>query len=420
MKKSLLSLLFLGTYAILNAQISDAQSGATRTVTTGASYANEVFYHFDNGSVKTVARNTWDIAFITDQMEISILANNGNGINVYTYPDGSIANWDETLDITNVSTWPKMYNSYATWFVGALVTNAIPGDQLDYGWGTYNTGNHTISGDSIFIVKLSDATYRKLAIVQKNAVENTWTFKYANLDGTNEQQVNFDADDYSSFNFIHYSILNQAIVEQEAPATDWQLLFTKYYDTSIPYNVAGVLTSPNVSVQEVRQSNLDQSTFTAYNDQAFTDVINTIGSDWKSYNMETSAYDLIDTVVYFVQVENGDVWKMYFTGFGGMSTGTFTFNQENLTQTSVPSVNGLFTTVYPNPSTERVSCIFDMSGDVTLNVYQLNGALVYQSQMSAQEKLNQAVIEVSQWPAGMYQIVLSNGNETSTSKFVKL
>jgi len=420
MKKSLLSLLFLGTYAILNAQITDAQSGATRTVTTGASYANEIYYHFDNGSVKTVARNTWDIAFITDQMEIGILANNGNGVDVYTYPDGAIANWDETLDITNISTWTKMYNSNDTWLGGALVANAIPGDEFDYGWGTYNMGNHTIAGDSIFIIKLSDATYRKLAIVQKNAVQNTWTFKYANLDGTNEQQVNFDADDYSNFYFIHYSILNQSIVEQEAPAADWQLLFTKYYDTSIPYNVTGVLTSPNVYVQEVRQSNLDQGTFTAYDDQAFTDVINTIGSDWKSYNMGTSAYDLTDTVVYFVQVENGDVWKMYFTGFSGMSTGTYTFNQENLTQTSVPTVNGLFTTVYPNPSTERVSCIFDMSGDVTLNVYQINGALVYQSQMSAQEKLNQAVIEVSQWPAGMYQIVLSNGSETSTTKFVKL
>ena len=37
-------------------------------VATGESYANEVYYNFDNDILKTAPRSSWDIAFKTNQM----------------------------------------------------------------------------------------------------------------------------------------------------------------------------------------------------------------------------------------------------------------------------------------------------------------------------------------------------------------
>ena len=59
----------------------------------------------------------------------------------------------------------------------------------DYGWGKYNEVTHDLLGDSIFIISLRDGSFRKIWIVRKKSVQDIYIFKYANLDGSNEQQV---------------------------------------------------------------------------------------------------------------------------------------------------------------------------------------------------------------------------------------
>ena len=67
-----------------------------KEVTTGAGYANDVYYSLENGNVDTVARNNWDLGFTTSNFSVSILANTTSGVEVYTWPAGDTANW-ETL-----------------------------------------------------------------------------------------------------------------------------------------------------------------------------------------------------------------------------------------------------------------------------------------------------------------------------------
>ena len=117
--KSIFTFLFL---AII---IASAFSQTAEDVVTGEDYPDEVYYSLDNGTLKTAPRDSWDIAFKTNQMSVSVLANNGTGMMVYTWPNGAIDDW-ETVDTTGMA-WTPMYNSIVDWETGAFNANAKPG-----------------------------------------------------------------------------------------------------------------------------------------------------------------------------------------------------------------------------------------------------------------------------------------------------
>ncbi len=300
----------------------------TITVSMSSGYANEVFYSLEDSVLKSSPRENWDIAFATDQMSVTVLANNGLGINVYTYTNGDTADWKST-DTTGMS-WDPLYNSIATWETGAFNQHTkLAYPSLDYGWGNYSTTTHNISGDSIYIMSMSDGSYKKLVITEKNAIDNQWTFMYADLDNSNADTLIFDADTVSS-DYVYFSITNQTFVDQE-PDSDWQMLFTKYYDYTyndgMGYNVTGILTNSDVWVQEVTGIPSESAVFDS---TLLTDTISTIGFDWKSFNMSTFTYEVTDSLTYFLQDSSTTgypVYKIVITGFD-RTTGTFTFTQE--------------------------------------------------------------------------------------------
>lgn len=389
----------------------------TVDVVTGAGYANEVYYNFENDTLKTVPRNSWDVAFSAEQMSVSALANTGNGVMVYTWNLGGIADW-ENVDTTGMA-WNPMYNSIENWDMGAFNANTEIGNHFDYGWGTYNMVTHNISGDSIFIVQLPDGAFKKFAIEQKNAIQNQWTFKYANLDGTNDTTVTFDADDYPDGEYIHYSLLNNQMVEQD-PAERWQLLFTRYYDYNIPYYVTGVLANSGVKVQQV--GGVSQADFKDYDAALFNDTISEIGSDWKSFSMATFSYEVKSDVVYFVQDTVGEdksIWKLYFTGFGGSTNGTYTFVKEKMGVTGINDLSDHRLTLYPNPASSELNVIHDFNGETEITVFNIAGQPVIKTQSVENAGLNKNTLNVSSLPAGMYSVLVRSGNEAKTMKFLK-
>ena len=397
--------------------ITSAFSQTTEDVVTGASYPDEVYYSLDNGTLKTAPRDSWDIAFKTDQMSVSVLANNGTGMMVYTWPNGTIDDW-ETVDTTGMD-WIPMYNSIVDWEVGAFNANSKPNNaDFDYGWGIYNTTNHHIYGDSIFIVKFSGGDVKKFTIVEKNASPNTWNFKYADLDGNNEIDTTFDADDFKPSEFAYYSIANNMIVEQE-PAERWQLLFTRYYDYTIPYMVSGVLANSEVSVQQV--NGVTQSDFEDYQTSMFNDTLSQIGSDWKSFNMTTFQYDVATDIVYFLQDTTGtdkSIWKLYFTGFD-YTSGTYSFAKTKMNTTGINHFSERNLTVYPNPANQEINVIHDFSGDTEITIYNIAGQPVLKTQKSEGAGLNKNTLNISALPTGVYSLQVRSGNDVKTIKFLK-
>ena len=129
MKSIFTLLLFLSFGAMTFAQTAV-------NVVTGENYANEVYYSFENDVLKSGAKDSWDIAFTSAQMSVSVQANNGAGVMLYTWNKGKADDW-ANVDTTGMD-WTPMYNSIEDWEYGAFNANTEMGNDFDYGWGKYN------------------------------------------------------------------------------------------------------------------------------------------------------------------------------------------------------------------------------------------------------------------------------------------
>jgi hypothetical protein len=175
-----------------------------------------------------------------------------------------------------------------------------------------------------------------------------------------------------------------------------------------------------MAVQEVRETAMDQSTYNTFDYGSFSENISTIGSDWKSFNINTFQWELIDTVVYFVRaLGGGDVYKIYFTDFGGSGTGVYTFVQENLGSNDISTINEAFTEIYPNPARDQINLIYDIDGACSLNIYDLNGRLVYSENIEHNEDLNKHQINIEHLPAGLYNLTVTDNVKRGSVKFIK-
>lgn len=393
-------------------------------VITGASYVDDVYYSFNDGSVVTTPRNNWDIAFAPDNFNVSILANNGYGVELYTYPNGAIADW-ASLDTTGLSTWAPMYNSTEDLYDGAFLRNMDYENAFDQGWGVYNMATHIIEGDSLFVIKTVAGDYKKLAIVEANpnSTANTWSFKFANLDGSEEQVVDFGADQYKDMNYVHYSIGNNEFLSREPNSTEWQLLFTKYFDYSIPYYVSGVqVNSEYVTVQQI--DGVNQADFEDYVEADFNSNLSEIGSDWKEFDMASFTYTVEEQRVYFTKVMNetatdSTYWKLYFTAFGGSSDGVYSFTQKDLTSgTYVRDLEGVtLFELFPNPAKEQLHLITDLQSEMSVYIYDISGKMVHH-QIIAQG-FNHEQISIRDLESGIYSLSISTDKGTTSQKFIK-
>jgi hypothetical protein len=329
MKKAILFVALVMVTAGLFAQTE-------KEVITGAGYANDVYYSLENGTVDTAARSNWDIAFTTEQFQhVSILANNGSGVELYTFTPGDTSAWAD-LDTTGM-VWDPMYNSTETWSEGAFTRNYIPGDDFDYGWGRYSMLTHEISGDSLFLIKTLAGDTLKLLIQKRSPMANTWEFKFANLDGSDEKTVFINSADYKTKSFVYYSLDNKEFIDREPATADWDLLFTKYVamiptdeGELVPYKVTGVLNNEDhILAQEVREPGLDQSTHNSFEESEFTSNISIIGSDWKEFDMGAMGYVVDADRVFFVKDINEKVHKLVITGFD-YTVGKCTFEVTSL------------------------------------------------------------------------------------------
>jgi len=295
----------------------------TVDLSVGAGYSQDIYYSLKNAIISTVDRTEWDIAFYTNPMSSSILTNDGNGIKLFVWPAGDKNNW-ETVDTVGMNLLTAMYNTYSdtSWQNGAFDKNNL--GHPDYGWGQYDMTSHSVFGDSIHIIVFADGSAKKLFIEKRESSTNTFYIKFADINGENEQQASIEAGSHLDKNLIHFSITNNSVVVHEPASSDWDLMFTKYYDESIPYIVTGVLSNNNVAVAEMHDTDTSAND---YMSGTYSKVINTIGSDWKDFDMATFAYVLTDNLVYFIQDTNGKYHKIVFTAFEGSSSGNITFNQ---------------------------------------------------------------------------------------------
>lgn len=406
MKFNLITIAILLIPSLIFAQEKDS-------ISMGASYVNDVFYSFENGEVKAEPRSNWNLAFQTDPFSSSILINDGNGAVLKTYPEGDTSDW-ASMDTTGYAQWPEMYNSANSWTNSAFERHAL--GHPDYGWGIYNMNTHDVTGDSLYVLKLGNGEFKKIWMEKKVSTQNTYYFRYADLDGDNEQQVELDVNPYTQKNFVYYSITDNEVVDREPAADEWDILFTRYVAMiggATPYNVTGV--QSNVSTDVAEYTHVAPET-QQWSMQDLDSSKSVIGYDWKEFDMGTFTYIVDDSTVFFASSHAGAIYKLHFTEFEGSSTGKVVFEVEAVSMAGVEDANITETAVqvYPNPARQYINIIGDFDAKVTARIYDRSGKLVKSQPMNK----GNVRIPVGQLHKGIYMLNLTGENQTISRKIV--
>lgn len=408
MKKILLSGIALFSIALSQAQTAE-------TLSTGNGYVNSSFYSLENGEISNVSNTDWELSFSTSIYSTYIRINGGHGVELYTYPNGDTSDW-ATVDISGISGWNSLYNSDENWDSGAF--NASATGHPNYGWGNYNNITHSVTGDSIFIVKTLNGTYKKLLI--ESFEGGNWNFKYANIDGSSLVTESVSMANYTDKNYVYYSLDNATTIDREPDTGTWDFVVTKYQawqPQGSYYPSTGILLNKGLKAREARNVDVNVALWGDYSEE---EKMNVIGADWKSFNMVTFSYDIEDDLSYFITDRAGNIWQIIMTGFDGSSAGgNVHFTKELISAVSIDENESINVGVYPNPASTQVTFLYDnlSSEEATIKIYDINGRMVYSNQFFG-TSFNQHVLDVSSFSKGFYNVIIESNERIGTQKLI--
>ncbi len=406
---------FLSVFFIL---LSINLHSQNQLISLQPSYTNQSFYSLENGEVSNLNNSDWDLAFSTASMSSSIRINAGMGTELYSYPLGDTTDWNN-FNSSNLSNWLPIYNSDTNWFIGAFDKHST--SMFDMGWGMYSMITHYVTGDSLYAIKTVGGDWKKLWI-QKLA-NGEYTFKYANLDGSNEINASILKANYSDKNFVYYSLDQNSVLDREPNSVDWDITFTKYITPvqGMPYGVTGVLSNDGVHVAQA--DNIpDPNSYNDYSQHPMMTEINSIGYDWKSFDMSTFSYSVEPYRCYFVKDLQDKIWRIIFTSFEGSSTGNIEFNTLEMTSsTSISELQSDISTfeIYPNPITDNnLTVVFDISSDISeLNIFDITGKNIY-NEIFNSKGFQAKSISIPNLNNGIYVVTLSSKGSIFQKKLV--
>jgi hypothetical protein len=407
---------------MLSTTTTYSQTDGFDSLSMGPGYINDIYYSLENGEVGSAPRDNWTLAFYTPRFSAGIIINEGFGINLYTYPNGDTSAW-ATVDTVGMTSWTPLYNSPTIWEDGAFNRNAK--GHPDYGWGVYNDITHNLTGDSLYVVEIPGVGFKKLWIIEKISIDDIYEFKYANLDGSDLHEVSLDVLPYTSKRFIYYSMVTNEAVDREPDAESYDLQFTKYteivYDNEnnpTPYPVTGVANNVDIGSNNFHPVAPDYNDWTAV---PFDSLKNSIGYDWKSFDLESFSWKVIDSNYYFVQNYAGDVYKLQFLSWGGSTTGNFSLTRSIVSLSSVDDAIAATKDfdVYPNPATNNFTIKAAIVADfVTVTIYDQAGRKHFQENVSSSNLKSGYTVANIGLAKGLYIVSLSGDNTNISQKLL--
>ncbi len=406
--------------AILLWSFSMQAQMTSQVVTVNPGYTNQTFYSMNNGTVVSVANTDWDLGFQLRGYAASILINSKNNVKLWR-ANKDASQWSTMVvaDTTGIVSNPayQLYNSDSSWDFGAFNTTNNPADMFDLGWGNYDLSTHIIAGDSLFFVQLSSGAYKKLWI--ESLANSVYTFRWADLDGSNETPATLTKTSYTGKFFAYYSIANNVAIDREPLYADWDLVFEQYESlTPYIYKVTGVRSNSDVKVSKVYPTDVTTAT---YDTSLFQTAINTIGYDWKVYDFNLNAYVIADSTIYFVKDQAGAFWQIVFTGFGGSANGNFYFDKGPAVMTGLVEHSPIQTFgMFPNPAHTSTRLMLNTahSGDAVISLVDVAGRTISEKKVTLQSGLQSVDLSLENTKTGLYQVVVRQGNDLQVSRLV--
>ncbi len=272
----------------------------TMQIEIGYPYTNQVYYDCGTNSVvKTNIKYDWDISFECDTNGYHVLVNTAKGIFV---SNQGIVPFSSVTSVTGVN-----------WLWDA------PSGNLDStAFGSWQNSNNIFIVDRQFDANGGHLGYKKVQLLTVN--NQSYTFKYANLDGTDEVTYTIHKD--PNRNFIHFNFDNggQAL-PLEPNKEDWDLLFTNHYhkfsNLPMPFVLTQVLSNIHneVTVAEDNANNFTNITLLDTSNYNFTSVLDEIGYDWKIRNSQDNSFTIDGNKSYLIKTTEELFYKIRFIDF---------------------------------------------------------------------------------------------------------
>lgn len=391
-----------------------AAQSVSGTVTTGPGYADEVWYSFENGSIHAAPAENWDLAFQISGFASSVRINGAAGTELFAAPY-AVDEWSDLDTAGMAAIWPQRYNDPANWEAGAF--NRHTTSDFDLGWGIYNMITHQVTGDSTYVIKLADGSFKKFRI--DALAGGVYSFTYADLDGSNEMQGQVDKADYSGKNFGYYSLQSHEASDREPLSAEWDLVFTRWIDFigpdgDVPYGVTGVLHNFNTRSSRAADTPVAEADPWSFPMQ---DAINTIGWDWKSFDF-AQGFVIEEDLSFFVEAQNGNIYHLVFNAFEGSSTGVYAFIHDIGSALSTAETARIEPLLYPNPAACAQAVRIDAGSGVfsAVRVFDLSGKQVFAQRTAETEEA--AVIPAGRLTQGTYLVHLEGDFGTAVQKLI--
>ncbi len=410
-------------------------SQTTQQISTGTGYQKQSYVNLSAGTEKQVNNTDWDIAFSVNEQEAGIFFNESAGTSMgVAQPqlDVFFAVTDDFNEQPNPEALAdfQLYNSEKSWAYGALNEIRDTSVAIDFGWGFYDDQTEQITGSALYVIKLRNDQYLKLKV--ESLIDGIYTFRYANLDGSNTVTQTINKADHIGKTLAYFSFTTGSTVDVEPETGGFDLLYCRYYTPFlvpgttdyVPVNVTGVLSGPGVQV--AKADGIDPATvsYTTYQDSLRSEL-NTIGFEWKI--LSGFSFVLDQDLVFFLKSADSRVWKIRFIAFGGSSTGNTTIEKTDLGIISAindPAAIGMKALLYPNPVQDRLSVALDMppglEKQAQLTVTDMMGRVVTQQQVTLNAGFQVFELAAQNWASGTYvaQLQLA-GREVNLGKIVK-
>jgi hypothetical protein len=380
----------------------------------GANYTFNTFYNIADGAQTQVDHTEWDIAFDVSPGGTGVFVNEGVIIS-FGAPAPEVELYLTTsTDFATMDTVgaQRILNAEINWTEGAFNQVRNDADPFDLGWGAYDFMTHQVNSTRLFAIKLRNGELKKLEI--QSLISGVYTFRYADMDGSDETIHTITKSDYSGRTLAYFSMEQGTALDLEPE--QWDLAFTRYYtsleddDVTLDYIVTGVLS--NTGVEVAQADGIDPATVDYLNyEESYTDSLKQIGHDWKFFDF-TSGWGIISDRAYFVKTTQNEIWKLVFYDFEGSSTGVSTLGK--IFQATVTSIENapeyvVSLTTFPNPTTNILNISFELEQAVKnapIRFYNQLGQLVWQDEMDLVAGFQVRTIDVSNLLTATYQLVI--------------
>ena len=347
-------------------------SQQTVQIGMGASYQSDIFYSFEDGITAFPERENWELAFSVNDIP-NIRINSGSGITLFEVSN-NINEWSQINILPNDA--KQLRNSNTNWNNGAFVVDE--NGNFDSNWIiSEDTGEQFLQGSKVYIINYNQET-KKVKINSYN--DGVYNLTIANLDNSNEQNIQVDSNDFIDKKFAYYSISNNELIDREPFNFNWDILFTRYEEEDVtlnnetmPYIVTGVLTNNNRSFEFDGSLDINPE----LNSSNFIFDINNIGYDWKEYS---GVFTMVPNRSYYIfNQSETNLYKLIFNSFSGQASGNLSFNLEEIeyNQTSLMDNFQNHLNIFPNPNNGNFdirlpkmffsASIFDLNGQLVIN-----------------------------------------------------